>query len=219
MSSISVADAALELQVSDRRVRQLIERGDLRAERFGRQWLVYRDDVADLRALRRVAGRPFSPPNAWGILALAEGRQPEWLSVSDTKRLSDLISERGLAALIPTLRRRAEREAWYVHPSLLDRLGNDSLTVRSGVSAVAALISDERMDVYAPDGHRDALAAEYFADTDPREPNVVVRFVSGEWPFASGQQCVGAIVAAVDLMDHASDSRCRRVADELLAHA
>lgn len=218
MDLIVISAAANQLRVGERRVRQLIASGDLSAERFGRQWLVDRRDVLNLSASTRIAGHPFSSANAWGILALVEGKRPVWLSKSETKRLEMILSERGFKAVMPLLRNRAKRQAWYVHPSLLDRLSDDSRTVRAGVSAVAAFVVDESIECYVHAELASDLAHEYFADTDASVMNVLVRSIDGPWPFLPGEDTVGPIVAAVDLLDSAADERHRRVAAELLAN-
>jgi len=219
MDVLSVRDAADELGVTDRRVRQLIARGDLRAERFGRQWLVLRDDVIDAREAKRVAGHPFSPANAWGILALAEGKDAGWLSASEERRLSEILSERGVKNLVPALRGRAKRESWFVHPSLLSRFAEDPRTVRAGSSAVDAIISEGSIEVYIPRAVSSDLAASFHAEVGARNANVRVRVIDGPWPFLPGQDSVGPVVAAVDLLDHAGDERRVRVAEEILDRA
>ena len=216
MNVMVVSEAAEALRVSERRVRQLIASGDLRAERFGRQWMVDRDDVSNLRAANRVAGHPFSAANAWGILALVEGKRPAWLSKSGVKRLEGILEERDFEALVPLLRNRAKRKGWYVHPSLLGRLADDPRTVRAGASAAEALVTNESYECYVPFEIAANLADEYVADTNASDPNVVLRAIHGPWPFLPGEDSVGPIVAAVDLLDNAGDERYRRVAAHML---
>ena len=56
---VRVADAAVELGVTTRRVRQLIARGVLRAGRLSpRLYLIERDTVKRYARTRRPAGRP-----------------------------------------------------------------------------------------------------------------------------------------------------------------
>jgi excisionase family DNA binding protein len=218
MNVMAVAEVAEVLRVSERRVRQLIATSDLRAERVGRQWLVHRDDVADLQASTRVAGHPFSPANAWGLLALVEEKHPVWLSKAAMSRLEGILEERGFDAIVPLLRDRAKLESWYVHPSMLGRLADDPRTVRAGASAVDALITDESFEFYVPEELVSELADKYFADTDAIDMNVLVRRIDGPWPFLPGEDSVWPIVAAVDLLDRAGDDRRRRVAEELLTN-
>lgn len=52
---MSTAKAAIELNCTERHVRRLIGRGDLQAERTGRDWLIEPADVEALRDLRKSA--------------------------------------------------------------------------------------------------------------------------------------------------------------------
>ena len=56
-SLLSVADAARELHVSARRVRQFIEAGRLRAHKLGRDYVIVRADLDAVRH-RPGPGRP-----------------------------------------------------------------------------------------------------------------------------------------------------------------
>lgn len=54
----TVPDAAKILNVSKRRVRQLINEKRLPAEKMGRQWIMRREDVVAFAAQPRNVGRP-----------------------------------------------------------------------------------------------------------------------------------------------------------------
>ena len=123
---------------------------------------------------------------------------------------------RGIEKLVPRLRGRASRESWFVHPSLLGHLAEDPRTVRAGSSAVDTLVSENSLEVYVPAAFVRDLAATYHADVAAMEGNVRARIVDGLWPFLPGEEAVGPIVAAVDLLDHAGDERRVRVAREIL---
>jgi excisionase family DNA binding protein len=60
----SVRDAATRLNVSERRVRALIESGRLRAQRVGRAWIIEPGALGSVEGERR-AGRPLAPDSAW----------------------------------------------------------------------------------------------------------------------------------------------------------
>jgi hypothetical protein len=49
------------------------------------------------------------------------------------------------------------------------------------------------------------------------ETNVLVCCIDGPWLILAGEDSVGPIVVAIDLLDRAGDDRRRRVAEELLA--
>jgi excisionase family DNA binding protein len=53
---LTTAEAARELNVTQRRIQQLIKAGELRAQRFGRDWLIDARDLAKVK--RRPRGRP-----------------------------------------------------------------------------------------------------------------------------------------------------------------
>lgn len=69
---LSVADAAERLGVSPRRVRQLIDDGDLRASRMGRSWLVAADSVERRRRLAPSGGRPLDSQRVWVVALVAD---------------------------------------------------------------------------------------------------------------------------------------------------
>lgn len=60
----SVRDAATRLNVSERRVRALIESGRLGAQRIGRSWIIEPAAFGGVEGERR-AGRPLAPETAW----------------------------------------------------------------------------------------------------------------------------------------------------------
>lgn len=218
MDFMSVVDAAEELALSPERVRQLIQDGSLVAHRIGGRWLVERDSVARLASSGpRPAGRPFSALSAWALLALASGHQPEWLSGADARRLRNVLAHRGIEGLHHQLRRRAEPQPWYVHPSLVDELLAEEGIVVGGAHASGRLRSSGPVDVYVSPAVLDGLVARYRPDRKATQPNLIVRVVRGPWPFAPGEREVWPSVAAADLLDRAEDDRAVRVARELLA--
>ena len=52
MEILSVSEAAPKLGVSERRVRQMLERGDMEGQRVGRSWII------DSKAIEGVRRRP-----------------------------------------------------------------------------------------------------------------------------------------------------------------
>lgn len=55
---ISVADVCKQAKVSRQRVLQIIEAGDLKAEKVGRNFVILQSDFEKWNNSRRVAGRP-----------------------------------------------------------------------------------------------------------------------------------------------------------------
>ena len=217
MASLSVSQAAERLGVNVRRVRQLIELGRLPAQKVGKQWVVDSNDVAEIQGADRKAGRPYSSRNAWGILVMAAGREPTWLSNSEQTRLRGILESQGIAQLLPRLSRRSEVLEWYVHPSLLERLSTDPRTVVSGAGAVGSLIDESLVEVYIPSSAQQQIESDFFVDSGADRPNVRARSIVGPWPFDPGQKVADRIVAAADLLERASDPRRVRVGKELLS--
>jgi hypothetical protein len=205
------------LDVSPRRVRQLLESGQLAGEQLGRNWVIDRGDVDRLR--RSGAGRPWNASSAWAVLELAAGRKPE-LSPVERSRARRRLADHGLAGLVVQLRARAERHEGYVHPSVLDRVGGDDRVVRGGVSAAREyrvdLIIQDAAEVYVRAGDVADLADSYALDGDADRPNVILHVVDDNaWPFDDDEQIASWAVVAVDLLD-ADDERSRRAGLELI---
>jgi excisionase family DNA binding protein len=59
---LTTAAAAIKLKVIPRRIRQLIETGQLRAQRIGRDYLIEPASVAEYAKRRKPAGRPTISP-------------------------------------------------------------------------------------------------------------------------------------------------------------
>lgn len=217
MSILSVDDVAEELEVSPRRVRQMLASGDLPGQRVGRSWAIDRVDIQRLR--RSGVGRPWSAASAWAALELAAGRNPE-LSPLERSRARKRLSDSGLDGLVSRLRARSERREMYVHPSALDRLGADPGVVRSGASALAEydvdLIAREEAEIYVRASKLADVVDRYALDEESDRPNVIVRVVDDEvWPFQHDARVAPWSVVAVDLLD-ADDERSRRAGLELI---
>jgi excisionase family DNA binding protein len=71
-SLLWVAEAAERLDVSPRRVRQLIDRGELEASRVGRAWMIQPSSVERRRLQPTAAGRPLDSKRVWSSALLAD---------------------------------------------------------------------------------------------------------------------------------------------------
>lgn len=69
---ISVSEAAGELGISPRRIRQLIEEKELRAHRIGNSWAIPVGEIHQRQRLSPRAGRPYEQENIWKLSALAD---------------------------------------------------------------------------------------------------------------------------------------------------
>lgn len=217
MSLLGVVDAAGKLEVSSRRVRQLLASGQLPGQRVGRGWVIRRSDVEQLR--RSGAGRPWNAASAWAVLLLASGGDPQ-LSPVERSRARKRLADNGLAGLVDQLRSRSDRREMYVHPSALDRLRDEAAVVQGGLSALNAhdvdLIVSGEDEIYVKASEVADLADRYALDPDADRPNLVVRVVDDNvWPFDEDANVAPWPVVAVDLLD-ADDERSQRAGLELI---
>lgn len=217
MSLLGVIDAAEELDMSPRRVRQMLASGQLHGQRIGRSWAVDRADIQQLR--RSGVGRPWNAASAWDVLELAAGGKPKGSPV-ERSRARKRLADNGLAGLVGQLRSRSERRSMYAHPSSLDRIADEVGVVRSGVSAfdehdVDLIVSDEA-EIYVRESQVAGLVDRYALDPKADRPNLIVRVVDGDvWPFNEDVNVAPWPVVAVDLLD-ANDERSRRAGLELI---
>ena len=215
---ISAADVARRLRVNEARVRALIERGDLPGRKVANRWLVPLQALQSSGVAARVAGRPFSPENAWGLLFLASGKPAEWLSPVDRSRLKARLKSPKFP-LASRFRRRASVNYLRGDERALRRIAADNKFVRSGVSAA----EDHHVDLVAPGVVEGYLPRERLAKLSyehalravaENSANLIVRAVDDSWPFKSERVAPEAVVA-VDLIDSV-DQRSRRAGSELL---
>lgn len=217
MPLLSVADAAVELGVSARRVRQLLASGEMNGQQVGRSWVI--DGAAIDRLRPKRVGRPWSAASAWAVLELAAGGDPE-LSPVERSRAHKRLAESGLADLVGQVRSRSERREMYAHPSALDRIVDEVEVVRGGVSVLNAydvdLIVSDEAEIYVRASKVAGLQDRYALDPEADRPNLVVRVVDDDvWPFDEGENVAPWPVVAVDLLD-ANDERSRRAGLELI---
>jgi|SRR5215211_1145517 len=218
---LSIPEAAEELELHPSRVRALAAQGTLPAIKIGKRWAV--DRVAVARRLRgqHGAGRPFEPQNAWAILFLAAGDEPDWLGPKALWRLRRAVSLEGLKALAPRLEGRAQQRAFRTHPGELAHLLADPGLVRSGISAAGSysldLVSGAEADGYLADGR-----LSKFQEAHALEPaaigagNVLLRVVpDSAWHLDSRGGVAPAAAVALDLLG-ATDARSQRASQRLL---
>jgi len=191
----------------------MISTGVLDATKVGGRWLV---DPASIERRDRCAnpvGRPFSEANAWGLLWVADGKEPDWLSPSALSRVRRRLREFGLVALAPRLRTRAIVRRFRAHPSDVERLAAEENVVRSGVSTIQEhdllLAVPGRVEAYVRERDLKELVLRYALQSDSAKPNVLLRVVSGIWPFEEADHVASISVVGVDLST-SDEARTRR---------
>ncbi len=212
MGLLSVSEAASRLGISDRRVRQMLERGEMEGQRVGWSW-VMDSKVIDAIRRRPEVGRRWSLEAAWALLQIAAGEQPN-ASVVEMSRAKSRLADRGIEELVMKLVARGEVRKFYGHKSILQPLADESMVVRSGVSAAreynADIIALEFLEAYVPASRIEELATKYTLESSPERPNILIRVVDDEvWPFPKNAKVASRVVVAVDLLD-ADNERTRR---------
>ncbi|MEO8697611.1 MAG: helix-turn-helix domain-containing protein [Acidimicrobiales bacterium] len=218
MARMAVDDAAEQLGVSPRRVRQMLADGVLRGERIGHSWIIDTEAIEVVGARRPGVGRPWSRRSAWALLAVAGGAGDEAQPV-ERARAKRRLAEVGLVGLVGRLAARAVSRRYYAHPAVLEELGRDPGVVLGGVSAArsygADILAIGMFEAYVRASVVGSLEERYALDADADRPNVILRVVADDdWPFAENARVAPAQVVAVDLLE-AADERSRRAGVEL----
>lgn len=219
MEPVGIANAARLLNVSPRRVHQMVATGRLNGRRIGRSWVLDRADVQRFARARPEAGRPWRPSSAWNVLALANGNAVRGSPVDRSRAKKRLRS--GLEPLAGRLSSRARSHWFYAHPAVQPEMLAHPGVVASGVSALREhrvdLVVGDQSEAYVRASQVGELADRFALDPDSDRPNVRLRVVGDDnWPFDVGQRVASAPVVAVDLLD-SDDERSQRSARELLA--
>lgn len=190
MAQLNVDQAADALGVSHVQVGRLIDAGELDAERFGRSWAIDPDSLRRYRLLRPRRGRPLS-------------EFASWQRVLDAEPPANIDEAIDLARLV---RRRSRNERIRILPALDGRIDDDPRVHHGGAHAAihhgAGIGRPDQRDIYISAADADAFRAEYRANPNADDPNVVLRIVDG--PVASTDKFVPPIVAVLDLLDAAN---------------
>jgi excisionase family DNA binding protein len=202
---VTLEEAARRLGVSRRRVQALVQAGDIRADRVGRQWLV---PLSSVRSRERVAvrqpGRPLSAERAW--LAILDSS----LDVGSSD--ADLFRRR--------VRSRAEHHELWVHPGLLDEIRERRDIVLGGRDAadVAGLPvgGESFVDVYVAQESAATFIESLGARPADSDPNLFLHVVpTAQFDELHRAGPLPLIVAWLDLADR-DDRAADLVADRLM---
>jgi hypothetical protein len=216
--ALPAADAARSLGLSLQRVRVLVAEGELPGQKVAGRWFVDRSAVERRVRDPKLSGRPYSPPHAWGVIALAEGENPEWLDSSNRSRLRRLLREQDLQDILPSLARRGRRLELRAHASDLPRIEAEPDVVLSGVSAASEylleIVAPGVLEAYIPARRLSQLERRYRLKPSS-DANLILHVVDGPWPFALDRRVAPRLAAVLDLLDH-DDERSRRAAHRAL---
>jgi len=217
-NALPASEAARLLGLSLQRVRALVAGGELPGQKLAGRWFVERSAVERRLREPKLAGRPYSPRQAWGLIALAEGDSPTWLDAPNRSRLRRQLRENRLEDIVPSLARRARRLELRAHPSDVPRIEKEPGLIRSGVSAA----SEHRLEIVAPGVLEAYVPAKRLAQLERRyhlepsaDPNVILHVIDAPWPFERDQRVAPRLAAIVDLLDD-NDERSRRAAQRAL---
>ena len=219
MAIVGVTEAASQLGLTPRRVRQMISAGMLPARRVGRSWAIDERDLRLAGARRRPPNRPWKPASAWAVLAAADGFEPPSLTPYERHRVRKRLAV-GLPNLIAHLSERARRRTFYAHPSTVDLVAAMPGVVRTAASAVDEhqidLVGPGPAEAYVSQAVFEQIAANHPLEERTERPNLVLRVVAdGDWPFPEGTVVAPRAVTAVDLLE-SDDERARRAGVQLL---
>jgi excisionase family DNA binding protein len=222
---MSTPEAASTLGVSARRVRQLLEAGELEADVIGGRSLIDADSVYRRLEHRPAPGRPLSPELAWALLAALSLGELPWnealLSAAPDRRLRhrlihQLSSPHDAGEWRRLLRRRADPMRYWAHPSVHRGLLGDQLVSAGRARAASAHGLDvspggERY-IYVPRSRLGELEARYALEADPQGALVLMVYDDGKhMKVPKPGHPAPVAVAVVDMLD-SNDARMQHQA-------
>jgi excisionase family DNA binding protein len=196
---ISVAEFADQRGVSQRRVLELIRKGDVRARRSGGRWLIDVQEINKRKQLRR----PMNPEMAHALIALLSNES--WQEDADPMQkhrlklhLAELQNHKYPSWLLSSwLRKRGEVISFKANLADLGKLQLDDRIYLSGVNDPRGGISaSDFVEGYIEKKYLKEFQKDYLL-VDSDAPNVILRMVNFvlERPLP-----VGLVMA--DLADH-----------------
>lgn len=205
---ISIPEAADALHLSPGRVHALVANGQMPAVKVGGRWLLERVEIE--RRLRRGAlrGRPFAPHNAWALLRLASGDEPDGLDPSVRSRMRKALAVEGLEKLAPRLLRRGELRHFDAHRGEIPYIVRDPRFVASGTSAAGAygldLVSAQEADGYIRAGAVQKFIADHALRPGGPDANLRLRVVPDQaWNIPANVRVAPLAAVALDLAEEA----------------
>lgn len=136
ISAYSASEAARELRVNDRRIRQLVAAGLLDAKKVGGRLLVDPSSVRRLKNASREPGRALAPRNAWALLNIASGKPAAALDPKSLWRVHRYLEHSDdIRRVAHRLSRRAVPHFLRGHVRDVEAIGSDDRLLLSGASA------------------------------------------------------------------------------------
>lgn len=223
---VTPREAAEVLGIHESRVRALIQRGELSADRAGRTLLIPRSALMALRGRSRPRGRRLTAENAWALLALLAGEEPAWVSRSSRYRLKGRARD-DAAWVVQALEQsepRAAVQEWHLLAADVRALLEERPGVLTGISIAStfsALVPSQRpeFDAYVDEQTLKRLVRRFrpVPGGARLKRNVTLRVPTNAWVL-SHEPHAPMVVAAADLLDHPSE-RVRRTGREALSEA
>jgi excisionase family DNA binding protein len=206
---VSIPEAASVLGLSAGRVHAMVTQGGLPAVKVGGRWLIERGEVERRQRQIPLRGRPFAAHNAWALLRLASGENPEGLDPVSRSRLRRALALEGLEKLESRLSRRAETKFFDAHPGEIQYVIADPRFVPTGISAAAIygldLVSGSEADGYVRAGALKGFEGDHALRPGVERWNVRLRVVpDGAWRLVPGKRSAAPLAAvAIDLAEDA----------------
>lgn len=234
MAQLSVRQAAERLGVSEGRVRQRIDAGQIRAEKIGGRWLV---DLPAGPAPRPQRGRPVDPRSVWASLLeldvdpvvhypASRDAEPlreraERISASShwraTARIRRALADRDHGDLFAWLSWRGDRLLLSAATADLAALRADPLILPSGLSVEQSSMQDVSLvEGYVASHDVEPLITRHWLES-PRpgeRPNVILH-AAPERPLR-----LSRLLLAADLAEHGGPrelARAHELVDEVAA--
>jgi excisionase family DNA binding protein len=203
---VSIPEAASALGLSTGRVHAMVVAGRLPAAKVGGRWLIERGEVERHQRQGSLKGRPFAAHNAWILLGLASGEDPQGVDPSVRSRLRRALSLEGVEKLGLRLARRGESHFYDAHRGEIPYVVEDPRFVASGISAAGAhgldLVSGPEADGYVRAGALKKFVEDHALRPVARGSNLHLRAVPDRaWHFLEGARVAPIAAVALDLAE------------------
>lgn len=205
---ISIPEAASALGLSASRVHAMVVHGGLPGAKVGGRWLIERGEVERRQRQRPLKGRPFAAHNAWALLRLSSGEDPEGIDPVSRSRLRRALALEPLEELGSRLARRAAPANFDAHPGEIPYIVEDSRFVASGISAAGAhgldLVSGSEADGYVRAGALRKFEEDHALRPAGPGSNLRLRAVpDSAWGLLEGARVAPLAAVALDLAEDA----------------